>query len=327
VGADSVRATTPRRAVVRHLGGTLILHNRELALSLGPAFYLAVGGRHREALAQFDDGIEASGNDFQLGRQILGQSAVIFVILYRGVVLIDLGRLREAREAVDNALRLARENDDIECLDWAHGTIAFVCWAAGEPGDGLAHARESLKIAEHIGSSFSRAIARMNLGLAHLAREEHGDARAVIEEALEIMRKTRTGLLYEPVLLRELSEARLGLHDVEGARTAAAEGAAIAGGRGARVQEAGCRMALGRALLPDRPDDARAELERALALSGEDGPLYIPHVLLALGDLAGLRGDERERRRRLEEARRLFGEQGATGHARRAAAAIAAAAA
>jgi hypothetical protein len=72
--------------------------------------------------------------------------------------------------------------------------------------------------------------------------------------------------------------------------------------------------------------DARAELERAIELVGEDGRVYVPHVLLALADLAHVLGDHTERLRRLEEAQRRFERHGATGHARRVAANIAAAA-
>jgi hypothetical protein len=84
---------------------------------------------------------------------------------------------------------------------------------------------------------------------------------------------------------------------------------------------------LGHALLPERPGEARTELDRALELAGEDGPLHTPHVLLAFADLAGLQGDEAERLRQLEQAHRLFEQHGATGHARRVAADIATAAA
>jgi class 3 adenylate cyclase/tetratricopeptide (TPR) repeat protein len=301
--------------------------NLELHVSVSPAVWLAVAGRNREALAELDRVLEAAAGDVQLGREVVGLSVVIFGIFYRGFVLAELGRLREARAALEKAVHLAREHDDVECLGWAHQGLGVLSFATGEPGDGLGHSREALEIAERIGSSFSRAMARSSLGLAHLAREEHDHALAIVEEGLEIMRETRTGLQYEAVLLRELAAARLGLDDVEGAHTAAAEGAATAAARGARVQEAGCRLMLGRVLLPERPADARAELERALELAGEDAPLYIPQILLALADLAVRRGDERGRLRRLEAAHRVFEQQGATGHARRVATDIATAAA
>jgi class 3 adenylate cyclase/tetratricopeptide (TPR) repeat protein len=318
---DAIASAREARSLAEQAG------NLELQLSLGPATWLAVAGRNREALAEFDRALEAAGDDFRLGRQVVGFSVVVFATFYRGFVLGELGRLPEARAELEKAVRLARDHDDVECLGWARQGLGILSFSTGEPSDGLGHAREALEIAERLGSSFSRAMARSSLSLAHLAREEHDDALAMAEEGLEIMRETGTGLQYEAVLLRELAAARLGLDDLEGARAAAAEGAATAAAQGARVQEASCRMFLGRALLPERLDDARAELEHALELAGEDGPVHIPHVLLTLAELSGLEGDQRERLRQLEQARVLFEQQGATGHARRVAADIATAAA
>ena len=197
--------------------------NLELQMTLGPATWLAVAGRNREALAEFEHALEAAGDDFQLGRQVVGFSVMIFATFCRGFVLAELGRLREARGDLEAAVRLARAHDDVECLGWACQGLAVLSFATGEPGDGLGRAREALELAERLGSSFSRAMARSSLSSAHLAREEHDDALAMAEEGLEIMRETRTGLQYEAVLLRHLAAARLGLHDVEGARAAAAE--------------------------------------------------------------------------------------------------------
>jgi class 3 adenylate cyclase len=297
--------------------------NLELQVGVGPAVWLAIAGRNREALAEFDRALEAAGDDLQLGRHIIGVSAVIFGTMYRGLVLADLGRLAEARAASENALRLAREHGDVECLGWAHASTGFLSFLTGEPGDGLAHARQALEIAERLGSSFSRVSARSNLALAHIAREEHDDALAVAREALEIARETRTGLQYEAGFLWLLANARLGAGDIAGARSAAAEGVATAAAQGTRVQQARCRLELGRALLRGHPDDAAAELEGALQLAGEDGPVVIPHVVFALAELSALQGDTKEHLRRLEHANRLFEQQGATGHARRVAAEIA----
>jgi ATP/maltotriose-dependent transcriptional regulator MalT len=82
---------------------------------------------------------------------------------------------------------------------------------------------------------------------------------------------------------------------------------------------------LGRALLRERPDQARAELEHARELAREDGPVIIPHVLIALAELAAVQGDTTQRLRQLKQAHRLFEQQGATGHARRVATEIGAA--
>jgi class 3 adenylate cyclase/DNA-binding SARP family transcriptional activator/tetratricopeptide (TPR) repeat protein len=298
----------------------------EVQLLVSSALWVASAGRNREVLPEFDRVLAEAGDDFDLARQFIGLSAVIFATILRGRVLAELGRLREARAALDKALRLARENDDLESLGFGHASLGLLSFLTGEPGDGLAHGREALELAERIGSSVSRVTARAGLTHAHLARGEHDDALTLAEESLDIMGAMQTGLLYEPLGLLLLAEARLGLADVEGARAAAADGAAIASAQHARILEARCRLGLGRALLHERPGDARTELERALDLARGDGPVFTPHILLALADLARLQHDDKARRRQLEQAHRLFEEQGATGHARRVAEQIATAA-
>jgi tetratricopeptide (TPR) repeat protein len=294
-------------------------------VSLGPGIFLAGAGRNREALVELERVIELAGGDFQLGRQVIGISGVLMAILYRAAVLMELGRVPEAGVALEDSLRLAREHDDLECLAYAlsgHGVWSFF---TGEPGDAVIRAREGLELAERLGSSLARVAAHMYLAFGLLARSEHEEALVRAGEALEIMRATRTGLAFEAFVLSAVAEARRGLGDLAGARAAAAEGATIAAGRGTRLQEAVCRMSLGRAVLQENPDDARAELERALELAGDDGPAHVPHILVAFADLAHLHGDHAERLRLLEEARRHFSEQGATGHARRVAGDIASA--
>jgi class 3 adenylate cyclase len=297
--------------------------NLELQVINSPALWLALAGRNREALSEFDGVLNAAGGNSQLGRNVVGMSMPIFATVQRGRALLELGRLGEARAALDEALRLAREEDDLECIGFAQASLGRLSFFTGEPADGLAHAREALQLADRIGSPSSRAIARAGLAHAHLAGGGHDEALALAQQGIEIAREGRVGHVFEALWLVLLAEARLALRDVQGAHAAAAEGAAAAVSVGARVHEAACRLSLGRALLRESPGNARTELERALDLVGEDGAVLIPHILLALVDLAGVRGDGRERLSHLEQAHQLFEQQGASGHARRVAARIA----
>ncbi|MDP9134260.1 MAG: AAA family ATPase, partial [Actinomycetota bacterium] len=300
----------------------------ELQVSVSPGVWLYIAGRNQEALADFDRTIKAAGDDLQLGRQYFGASAAILAAVFRAVALIELGRLREAQADVGDALRLAREQEQFELLGAAQGVLGSLSFFTGEPGDGVDHAREGLALADRFGSSLTRATARFQFATANLARGQHNVVLQVVAEALDMTRETGTGLQWEALLLSQRALARLGLDDPEGACASAKQGAAAAAKRGARMQEVGCRWALGRALVRlERRDEGKAELERAIELAGEDGPVYIPHALLALADLADLQGDDRERLRLLKEAHRLFERHGATGHARRAAADIATSAA
>jgi class 3 adenylate cyclase/DNA-binding winged helix-turn-helix (wHTH) protein len=295
----------------------------DLQVSVNSGVWLYIAGRHREALADFDRVIELAGDDLERGTQYLGASAVIYARVFRSVTLMELGRLRAARADMEMALRLALEQDQLELVGAAHGALGSLTFFTGEPGDGVEHAREGLALADRLGSSLTSVTARFQLATALLARDEHDEALRVVSEALQITRATGTGLQWEALLLSQRGFAQLGLNDPKGAREAAELGAVAAARCGARIQEVLARWTLGRALaMLEQPAEAKAELERAIELAGEDGPVYIPHALLALADLAGRKGDGGERRMRLEEARRLFEQHGATGHARRVAAEI-----
>jgi class 3 adenylate cyclase/tetratricopeptide (TPR) repeat protein/DNA-binding winged helix-turn-helix (wHTH) protein len=296
----------------------------DLQVSVSSGVWLYIAGRHREALADFDRVIEVAGDDLERGAQYLGASAVIYARVFRAVTLMELGRLRAARADAEAALRLAREQNQLELAGAAQGALGTLTFFTGEPGDGVEHAREGLALADRLGSSLTSVTARFQLATALLARDEHQEALQVVSEALDITRTTQTGLQWEPLLLAQRGFAQLGLHDPESAREAAELGASAAANCGARIQEAQARWTLGRALaVLERPAEAKAELERAIELAGDDGPAYIAHALVALADLARRQGDDRERRLLLEEAHRLFEQQGATGHARRLAADIA----
>src|SRR5439155_1422030 len=67
----------------------------------------------------------------------------------------------------------------------------------GEPEAALGHARQALEIAERIGSSFSRALAWLWLGVAERMRGEWRRAIEAIERSLAIVREGRTGVEWE----------------------------------------------------------------------------------------------------------------------------------
>jgi class 3 adenylate cyclase/tetratricopeptide (TPR) repeat protein len=290
----------------------------ELETSVGGMYWRSMLGDTRATIEEASGTIERLGEDYEIGRRVIGFSSAIWTTFFLALTLAENGRLDESRATADRALRLAREHDDVESLGWTHTQYSALEYYSGEIRDGLAHGRAGIEIAERIGSPFSRATAFCITGFAHLARGEWAEAAAVEQEALGIMRATRTGLQYEPLLLGALAEAQLGLGDMEAARESAERGAGVAGRHGMRRFEAQCRLALGRALSRSDAARARAELERALELIGEDAVAFRPKVGEALADLAELHaGPAAECEARLREALEDYERIGAHGHARR----------
>ena len=288
-----------------------------LRVGVGKGYWLTVIGRAREGLEELDWTIEASAGDMDVGRDMLGFSAPIWATAYRAVALSSLGRLDEASTTLNEGFRLAEAHDDPETLGWAHSTFGGLSMLTGEPGDGLAHARKGLEIAAKLGSPFSQVVAYNCLAAAHIAREEWDDALASSQEQLRVIHESRTGLQYEAWALWNLAWAELGRGDTDAARAAGEKGATIAAKQGLVLDEAQCRVQLGRALSATRPTEARAELEHALELVRDDGPGIEPWIRLAMAELAELHGRMDARERQLSEALRLFEAHGASGHVRR----------
>ena len=280
-----------------------------LEMSVGVPYWMDLLGDTRGALREIDEAIAKMGDDYKLGRDVIGFSALIWCTFFRSQLLAERGRLDEARATAGRAMQLAREHDDIESLGWSHNQHALFDYYVGEPRDGLEHARKGVELAEQTHSAFSRATAYCLLGYGHLSREEWIEAIEAEEEALRIMRDTRTGMQYEPLSLAAIAEAQLALGDAESARDMARRGAEVAARYGMRTHESACRLILGRASIESDPDAARAELERALELTGDDWSCLAPQVHEALGALDG--------EAHLREALRLYELTGAHGHARR----------
>jgi len=124
-----------------------------------------------------------------------------------------------------------------------------------------------------------------------------------------------------------LGEGYLGLGEAERAANLLRDAVALARTRG-QAAEAVANVVLARILLASEGLAAREEiesaLERASDLARETGMCSIEaKIHVELAELARQNGDEEERERELREARRLFTEFGATGHAERLAAELA----
>jgi tetratricopeptide (TPR) repeat protein len=187
----------------------------------------------------------------------------------------------------------------------------------GSPSGALAHARQSVEIAERGGVPTRLALAYQVLGRAHLGNEQLEEARAVLEHALAIVPGFRS---LNSWVLPLLAEACAGLGDFARAREAAAEGVALAEREGVRLGSIPLSLARvlrsADGLAAER--EIEAALDRALELIGETGArALVPQVHEERAELARLCGDGTTRERELREAHRLYTEMAATGHVER----------
>jgi adenylate cyclase len=292
------------------------------------AYALYCTGDHREAIAIYDRAIELADGDPTVG------AGIIFVCPYavchgaKGTSHFELGELEQARSLIEQGMKIAREQGDIETVGWSHVWSALLAYFQGESEAALTHSQQAIDVAERIGGSFVRAYAWLTLGSAELMRGQWQQAIDAIERSLAIVRRGRTGVERNAWRLTLLGEAHLGLGDVERARALVNEGLNIAHTRGHRPDETYAKLAQARVLLGSANANARVEVEAALAqtleLARETGAkTFEPLVHVELAELSRQLGEKERRERELHEAHRLFTEIGASGHAERLSAQLA----
>jgi tetratricopeptide (TPR) repeat protein len=299
----------------------------EELMRFGAAVWRYLLGDLRTALADTEELIEFTRDDPRLGMEIWGISPHAFARAVRAILLPYLGRVQEAKDEQERALALARGLGDDETLGWARSAYTSYAMVAGETEGVIEQAYQGWEMAERLGSPLSQVIALTWLARAHNLRAEWAQATEACERGLALARARRTGLAYEGQILTLLADARLGLGDVDAARSTAEEAIAVSRRRGARLFELMGQLALARALLATggatTADATAAALDRAFALMAETGAVSMePFIRAQLAELARFRGDEAARARELSEARRLFEAIGAPKRAAQLAAAV-----
>src|SRR5207247_2475642 len=177
-----------------------------------------------------------------------GFDPYIWLLLMRGAALFQTGRVEEGARELDHALALAREARE-----------------EGVPGG--AH--------ERIGSPLSLASAYYALGCAHAAGEDRKQAASAFEHALSMVRRRRTALHWEALMLAQLAEAHGEPGESERARSETEEAVRLARERSTRAIE--CRVLLAHARLLIRTEGLarrgaiETALRQALALLEETG--------------------------------------------------------
>src|SRR5262249_33052410 len=168
---------------------------------------LIAAGDLRQALALSREALARPPASLKVGSAILGYSPFLRLINLHGKLLIDLGRLDEGAVELERADRLAREEGDVETLGITHGESVVLARVRGDAEAALSHARETLRIAERLGSPFFRAGAYLAFGQAHILGAEWSAAREALEKGLAIARAGGAYVEAEPLALAWLAAA------------------------------------------------------------------------------------------------------------------------
>ncbi|MBA3298839.1 MAG: AAA family ATPase [Thermoleophilaceae bacterium] len=279
---------------------------------------LFMTGELREAVAIVDRAIELADGDATLGAGIAVGCPLAYFLMLKGGLVCTMGQITLARELLERGMDMAREHGDLEQVGWGHMWSTWLAYFTGDSQAAYTHARESLEIAERIGDAFSRTFSWHWLGLAELMRGEWARARDAIERSIALANERRTGMESQGLRLAALSEAYVGLGELDVGRTLAREGIGVARAAGAVPNELFAILALVRAMFASpgelAHEEVAAKLERALELIRKSEAMaFEPLVRTELAELARRRGDDESHERELRAAERLYAEIGASG--------------
>jgi len=224
---------------------------------------LFLTGALEEGLAEADGLIELTRDDPMLGGGLGAESPYVWAISFRTLPLSSIGRFPEALAAATEGEELARRLELSETLGWTHSfRLGYEHWSGGRDGElALAYGRGSLEIAESIGSSFSLIVALSWLGEAHRIAGEPERALAPLDQALELILSSGSGLDFEVYARWLRAHALTDVGDPERAIEEGSLAGELARRRGVRVHEPGALIATARGHLARGSADDLAAAE------------------------------------------------------------------
>ena len=295
-----------------------------VAMAGTSAYNLFCIGEYAEALALMDRAIDLAHGDPTVGAGGTVACPHAFNLFFKGGLVAGLGNLVEGRRLVEEGMKIADEQGDIETVGWSHSFHGWIAYFMEEADAVLRDAQAFLDIAERLGDSFSRSWAWLWVGWAKQQMGDWEQAIEAIDRSAAISAEHRSGVEADVIRFAALAQSYAGLGELERARALAEQAIAVAeAGRGQFQQEIEARLALARILFAERDpalnDAIEASLTRALEVAAKGVKAYEPIIRLEIAELASRRGDEGERERELREAQRLFAEIGAVARADRVA--------
>ncbi len=260
------------------------LHLR-VALRGGSAYaYLCTGdfdGFERE----LDEVLEVTGGDRAIGAGIVIASPVAWATMGKGLARRERGRLGEAEELFDTALRIATEDGDPETASWTRSNLALMMSMRGETEAAIALARRNCELTERLGDVFSRSLALANLSGSHLAAGEYAEALEAIEEAEQVYRGAMdNGGEMEAWRAALRAEALIGVGRAEEAAALARWASDVARERGMLWALPQALRVLARALAEAGREGATEALEEATAVAERTGALLSLEAIEATRD-------------------------------------------
>jgi class 3 adenylate cyclase/tetratricopeptide (TPR) repeat protein len=247
------------------------LHLR-VAIRAACSYAFLCAGRFDDFEAALREVLELAGDDRSIGAGIVIASPVAWATMALGLAARERGRLEEAEEIFNKALRIADEEGDPEVASWTRSNQALMLAMRGEPEAGVALARRNCELTERLGDVFSRSLALANLGASQLAAGQYDAALESMEEAEAVYRAAMDdGGEMEAWRAALRADALTGVGRAEEAIALAEWAAEIAEERGMLWSLPLTLLAAGRGRIAAGRDGARETLDRAASIAEETG--------------------------------------------------------
>ena len=274
----------------------------------------------RDAVRLTDQAIALGPEDLSLGRDVFGVSAFLLGSMFRGMALVEMGRLEEAAFDLDRAS--SHPDEQPTPFIWAQAWHVVRAYRCGDMSDALSHAHRTVERAEGVGDTVTKVLAQVVLGIALVANEEWDAAEQAERRALATARKSGVGFGVTAWAVCFLAEVMLGRNDHRAALEMADEALAEARQSGGRLFEMDALLTRARALLCSAGSSGAAEAQHMLvqvrALIEETGArCRDPVVDEIAAEIAGSLGDEVIGEQLLQQAEQGYEEIGAARHAQR----------
>jgi tetratricopeptide (TPR) repeat protein/DNA-binding CsgD family transcriptional regulator len=169
---DSIPTDDPRRAaVLRSLGMTNVWR-----------------GRHREAVAAFDEGLEAA-------RDSSDAVATVRLLVAKAHGLHEVGQGTEALEVLSEALPIAEAVGDPALLARVHRALALLHVWLGPPEKAIEHGERAVELAEEVGDLAIGFWARWGLAVLAGMRGDTARMMRIVDEINAMAEEARSPVL------------------------------------------------------------------------------------------------------------------------------------
>lgn len=246
-------------------------HLRAAIRGAGAYAYLCAADFERVDRAA-DEVLELTDGDPGIGAGVIVGCPMAWAVGVKAIVRRERGEFEECEAFLQEAIRIAEEQGDLETTSWNRGTQALVYAARGDASAGVAIGRRNCETTERLGDVFSRSLALGNLGGAQLGAEDYAGALDSFEEAERLHREALGGGdEMEAWRAAVRAHALIGLGRLEEAIETAAWAVAVARERELLWSLPIALGALGRAQGEAGAEDAEKALEEGAAIAAKTG--------------------------------------------------------